>query len=344
MKMFFAQEQLLHAPAVELNRGVLGPPFEHPGRVTSILTAIADTQLGPIAAPAAFPVGAIERVHDQAFVAFLRDAHAEWRVLGRDGDALPICWPVRMGDGSAAPSSLDGRLGHYSFDVMTPIAVDSWIAAKRSADTALSGAAWLAEGRGRSAFSLCRPPGHHAGRDTYGGYCFLNNAAIAAQYLRDQGARRVAILDVDYHHGNGTQQIFYDRDDVLYVSIHADPSTDFPYFAGYREESGKGPGEGFNRNIPLPQGTGWAVWNEAMTTAAEALARFAPEVLVVSLGVDNFAGDPLTHFSFTTDDFTRMGARIAGLQLPTLFVFEGGYALEELGRNVSRVLRGFEQA
>lgn len=342
MKIYFAQEQLLHAPIVELNRGTLGPPFEHPGRAISILEGIAAAGMGPAEAPEHFPLDAITRVHDEAFVQFVQGAYAEWRALGREGDAMPICWPVRTEPRSVAPASLDGRLGHFSFDIMTPIASGTWATVKRSADAALSGAAWLAQNKGRSAFSLCRPPGHHAGRDTYGGYCFLNNAAIAAQHLLDEGADRVAILDIDYHHGNGTQQIFYDRD-VLYVSIHADPSTDFPYFSGYRNEVGCGAGEGFNLNLPLPRGTGWQAWSQAMNLAATAVAEFVPDALVVSLGVDNFDGDPLSHFRFATDDFSKMGQQIGKLGLPTLFVFEGGYAIDALGRNVTRVLQGFEQ-
>ncbi|QNQ10814.1 histone deacetylase family protein [Sphingomonas alpina] len=346
MKIFFAPEQLLHAPLVELNRGELGPPFEHAGRATHIVTALEAAAIGAIETPRHFPESILCRVHDTAFVDFLRGAHDEWRALGRPGDALPICWPGRSEVTLTPPESLDGRLGHYSFDVMTPITSGSWAAVTRGADTALAGAAWLAgkDGGGRSAFSLCRPPGHDAGRSSYGGYCFLNNAAIAAQYLRDEGAERVAILDVDYHHGNGTQQIFYDRDDVLYVSIHADPSSDFPYFAGYRDELGRGAGDGFNHNLPLPRGTAWAAWNEAMDAAEGIVRRFAPEALVVSLGVDNFAGDPLSHFRFKTEDFARMGRRVAGIDLPTLIVFEGGYAVDELGNNVVSFFSGFEGA
>lgn len=213
---------------------------------------------------------------------------------------------------------------------------------RASANVALSGARVVLEGKERAVFSLCRPPGHHAGTDFYGGYCFVNNAAIAAQYLRDNGAARVAILDVDYHHGNGTQAIFYDRADVSYVSIHADPSTDFPYFLGYADETGAGAGEGYNHNLPLPRGTGWEVYQEALEAALGTVAALRPDALVVSLGVDTFDGDPLSGFRLTTSDLARLGQRIAAAGLPSLLVFEGGYALDALGANVVSFLTGYE--
>lgn len=191
-------------------------------------------------------------------------------------------------------------------------------------------------------FSLCRPPGHHAGADFYGGYCFVNNAAIAAQYLRDNGAARVAVLDVDYHHGNGTQAIFYDRADVGYVSIHADPSSDFPYFLGYADETGTGAGEGRNRNLPLPRGSGWDRYAEALEAALGTVATLRPDALVVSVGVDTFEGDPLSGFRLVTPDFARLGRRIAAAGLPAVLVFEGGYALDALGTNIVSFLAGYE--
>src|SRR5215218_4171798 len=233
-------------------------------------------------------------------------------------------------------------MGYYSFDAGTPLTAGTWRAAQSSADVALTAARLLAEGAHPAVFALCRPPGHHAAADLYGGYCFLNNAAIAAQYLIDGGAERVAILDVDYHHGNGTQAIFYDRSDVLFVSLHAHPSVEFPYFLGWPDETGAGAGEGFNRNYALPVGTAFPAWREALEDALRSIAGYGPDVLVVSLGVDTYRGDPISQFLLASDDFTAYGGLIARLGLPTLFVMEGGYAVEAIGLNTVNVLTGFE--
>jgi acetoin utilization deacetylase AcuC-like enzyme len=195
----------------------------------------------------------------------------------------------------------------------------------------------------RAAFALCRPPGHHAGSDFYGGYCFLNNAGIAAQAFRDQGAKRVAILDVDYHHGNGTQQMFFERDDVLTISLHADPKQEFPYFIGYADEIGHGAGEGYHMNLPLPWGTDWHSYTEALDVALKRIQRYGAEALVISLGLDTFEHDPISRFKLVADDYRRLGDRIAWADLPTLFVMEGGYAVDALGVNTVNVLLGFEQ-
>jgi acetoin utilization deacetylase AcuC-like enzyme len=238
------------------------------------------------------------------------------------------------------PESITGRLGYYAMAAETSISAGTWEAARASADVALTAAARLLAGE-RGAFALCRPPGHHAGRDLYGGYCFLNNAAAAAQFLRDHGVARVAILDVDFHHGNGTQDIFYDRADVLYCSLHGDPRDAFPYFSGYAEETGSGAGIGFNLNLPLPRGTAYGPWRAALDTALERIRGFAPGALVVSLGVDTFERDPISFFKLQAADFTSYGRLIGSLGLPTVFVLEGGYAVEEIGVNAVNVLEGF---
>ncbi len=206
---------------------------------------------------------------------------------------------------------------------------------------ALSAQRRVAEGA-RAAFALCRPPGHHAAADTIGGYCFLNNAAIAAQAFLDEGAGRVAVLDIDYHHGNGTQAIFYHRADVLFASLHGHPAQEFPYFLGYETETGAGPGEGFNANYPLRWGTGFDLWSEALEQACGRIATFAPDALVVSLGVDTFERDPISQFRLKSEDYLAVGARIAALGRPTLFVMEGGYAVAEIGLNAVNALLGFE--
>jgi len=202
----------------------------------------------------------------------------------------------------------------------------------------------VASGTERSAFALTRPPGHHAGADFFGGYCFLNNAALAAQALREGGSARVAVLDVDYHHGNGTQSIFYERADVLTISIHGDPRTEYPFYLGHADERGAGAGEGCNLNLPLPRGTGFERWLEALDAAIAAVRAFRPDALVVPLGLDTFEGDPISGFHLKSADYLRVGARIASLALPTVFSFEGGYAVAEVGVNAVNVLEGFESA
>jgi acetoin utilization deacetylase AcuC-like enzyme len=194
----------------------------------------------------------------------------------------------------------------------------------------------------RAAFALCRPPGHHAGREYMGGYCYLNNAAIASQHCIDGGAKRVAVLDIDFHHGNGTQDIFYDRPDVLFISIHGDPTVSYPYFSGHADERGVGAGVGFNLNIPLPRGTVWEGFYHALRHAGIAIGRHAPDALVISLGVDTFEDDPISHFRLRTPDYLRVGEAIARFNVPTLFVMEGGYMVDEIGINAVNVLLGFE--
>ena len=241
------------------------------------------------------------------------------------------------------PNSITGKLGYYAMAGETSISHGTWEAAHAAADVALTGASQIKAGA-RAAFALCRPPGHHAARDLYGGYCFLNNAAIAAQYLRDTGAARVAILDVDFHHGNGTQDIFYDRPDVLYISLHGDPAEAFPYFSGFADETGTGVGAGFTLNLPLPPGTEFGAWQDALRAALLRIENFRADALVVSLGVDTFAEDPISFFRLQSADFSTYGRMIGACALPTLFVLEGGYAVGEIGVNVVNVLTGFEDA
>jgi len=224
-----------------------------------------------------------------------------------------------------------------------PITAGTWDAVQAGADVALTGAQAIVDGA-LGAFALCRPPGHHAAAAAMGGYCYLNNAAIAAQHLLDHGCAHVAILDVDYHHGNGTQSIFYARRDVLFVSLHADPRGEYPYFLGYADERGVGAGDGYTLNYPLPHGTAWDTYSPALDSACDVIAKDSPDAIVVSLGVDTYAHDPISRFALTSDDFSRLGVRIARLARPTLFVMEGGYAVEAIGVNAVNVLTGYEQA
>jgi acetoin utilization deacetylase AcuC-like enzyme len=306
-----------------------------------VLERVRERALGPIAAPENHGLNAAARVHSAAYLHYLEHAWMDWAALGRSRDILPYCYPVR-GMGNTRPRHPDGLAGYYAMDASAPIMSGTWRAVRSSLDCALSALTRITDSRERAAFALCRPPGHHAGFDYLGGYCYLNNAAIAAQQLIDRGAARVAVLDVDYHHGNGTQQIFYDRADVLFVSIHGDPSNEYPYFLGYPEERGAGQGVGFNLNLPLPCGADYERWSQALETGCRAIQTFAPEALVVSLGVDTYKDDPISQFKLESSDYLRVGERIAACGLATLFIMEGGYAVAEIGINIVNVLEGFE--
>ena len=314
-------------------------PFEKPSRAETVLRVVRESGLGEISAPEAFSLEPVLAVHDADYIAFLETAWQEWRDAGYAGEVIASVWPARRMQ-SRVPRFIDGKVGYYAMAAETSISEGTWAAALASKDVALTGAKALLEGE-RGVFSLCRPPGHHAALDMYGGYCFLNNAAIAAQYLRDQGAERVAILDIDFHHGNGTQDIFYARDDVLFCSLHGDPEDAFPHFLGYADETGSGPGAGFNRNYPMPPGTPFEQWQEALADALARVDEFSPQYLVVSLGVDAFENDPISFFKLTSPDFLTTGQMIGALDIPTLFVMEGGYDVDEVGTNVVNVLKGF---
>jgi acetoin utilization deacetylase AcuC-like enzyme len=343
---FYNEHHAQHRGRHEFFRGELVPCFEKPERADMVVAEFGRRGLGQIVTPHGVPLMSLERVHSPRYLHFLRNAWNEWVALdpanaGRD--AFPAVWPVRSLRDDIEPENFAARMGLYSMDSGTPLTAGTWVAAKTGADCAVNAAHALQMGE-RSTFALTRPPGHHAGADFFGGYCFLNNAAIAAQHLLDDGMQRVAILDIDYHHGNGTQSIFYQRSDVLFVSIHGDPKQEFPFYLGHADEIGEGAGTGYNMNIPLRHGASSSEWFAALESACLKIAMSNPQGLVVSLGVDTFAGDPLSKFQVSTADFLRIGERIAYLGLPTCFVLEGGYAVDELGINVVNVLEGFETA
>jgi acetoin utilization deacetylase AcuC-like enzyme len=342
MLTVFSAEHALRNARTELYGGELVPPHECPRRAEIVLERVRSAGLGAVIAPTQHGLAPVLRVHDERFVEFLASAWTDWVAAGLKGEAIPDCWPARR-MAQRCPNGITGKLGFYAMAGETSISAGSWEAARAAADVALSAAAQLTRGA-PAAFALCRPPGHHAARDLYGGYCFLNNAAIAAQSLLDQGAARVAVLDVDFHHGNGTQDIFYERADVLYVSLHGDPAEAFPYFSGYADETGAGAGAGYTLNLPMPRATAFPVWAEALGVALERVRRFGADALIVSLGVDTFVGDPISFFKLESDDFTRYGRMIGAAKLPTLFVFEGGYAVADVGINTVNVLTGFEAA
>ena len=333
MRAFFDPRQLAHAPALELHNGGFVPFAESPGRAEAILAA-----LGPAEAPVDHGEGPLRAVHSEAYLAFLWAAHKDWRAAGREGDASGYAWPV-VRRRPLDLDRIDAKLGAYSFDASSPIAAGTWEGAYWSAQTALTALGAVLDGE-RAAFALCRPPGHHCGPDYLGGYCYLNNAAIAAEAAVAAG-KRVAILDIDYHHGNGTQDIFYARGDVLFVSIHADPKMDYPYYWGHADETGGGAGEGFNLNIPLLRGTDLKAYLPALDRALDRVASFGPHLLVISYGADTFAADPISHFELQTTDYFRIARSISELGTETVIVMEGGYAVDALGANVASFLAGF---
>ncbi|MFK8021441.1 MAG: histone deacetylase family protein [Pseudomonadales bacterium] len=340
MRTIYSDVHRLRDATSELYGGELVQPFERPSRADMVLQAIHATGLGEIQAPEEFSLEPVLAVHDAQFVAFLENAWEEWQQAGYAGEAIASVWPARRMQ-NRVPRHIDGKLGYYAMAAETSITEGTWQAALVSKDVALTGAQHLLSGD-QGVFSLCRPPGHHAARDLFGGYCFLNNAAIATQHLRKNGAERVAILDIDFHHGNGTQDIFYARDDVLFCSLHGDPEDAFPHFLGYADEIGEGVGRGYNHNYPMPPGTPFDQWRNALNDALGQIEKFAPRYLVVSLGVDAYENDPISFFKLNSEDFFTTGKMIGKQGIPTLFVMEGGYAIEELGVNAVNVLRGFE--
>lgn len=341
LQTFYSPAHLDHAPQEEFEGGRLTPAVEIPERAERVRARIEERKLGPVLPPAEFGNAPLLRVHDAEFVSFLSEAHDEWiRRYGVRANpaAIPSAWPAR-GLRTQLRGHIEARLGSYTFDTATPILKGTWEAAKSAANVALSAARAVYRGE-KSAFALARPPGHHASADLYGGYCYLNNIAIAAQWLADEGLRP-AILDVDYHHGNGTQAIFYARPDVFFVSIHADPSFAYPHFLGFADERGEGPGEGANVNLPLPRKTDWSGYSEALRTALSRVKDFGPDVLLVSLGLDTFEGDPICRFKLKSEDYNRMGEMLKTPGFPTLFVFEGGYNLDTLAENTVNVLESY---
>ena len=343
MISFYNPHHALHQGQFEMYRGALVPCHEVPARADHVLAELKRRQLGEVLNLQPFSAVALQSIHTPRYLGFLETAWDQWVALDPANaarDALPSVWPTRSFRTDMEPDNFAARMGLYSFDAGTPLTAGTWVAARAGAECALSAAQHVVEG-GRSAFALSRPPGHHAGADFFGGYCFLNNAALAAQHLRNSGMERVAVLDVDYHHGNGTQAIFYDRPDVFFASLHGDPRTEYPFFLGYADEIGQGAGLGANLNLPMARGTDYAQWAAALEVALAAITRFGAQALVVSLGVDTFAQDPISGFALQSEDYLRMGERIAKLGLPTALVFEGGYAVDAVGVNAVNVLQAF---
>ena len=364
MRVFFNARHDAHDVKSEFYHGHMIPPLDDPRRMGIIRDALAHKISARLVDPSDHGMAPICEVHETGYLQFLAHAWQDWQQAGYDGDALPAIWPARgTGEGdtnrdqpynnnmdaalpvdeaaqSLASSHILRKLGHYAYAIDTPIGEGSWHAAYWGAQTALSAAEAVLQD-GEASFCLSRPAGHHAHAACYGGYCLLNNAAIAAQHLRAKGVGRVAILDIDQDHGDGTQQIFYHRADVLTVSIHASPDHHFPFFTGYSNEEGAGPGLGFNLNLPLAEHAGIAGFDAAMAQARAKITAFEADMLIVSLGVNGHEIEPFGRLGLTTADYEKIGAQIAQIGHRTLFVMEGGYAHDVIGENVAAVLSGY---
>ncbi len=337
MKAFFAAEQKLHDPKMFLSSGAPQPNPEQPARADRLLEGARAAGLA-IERPRDHGLGSIAAVHTPEYLDFLQHIYQRWRrIEGASEEVIPNIHPLAR-DG-AYPASAVGQAGYHVADTSAPISAETWESAYWSAMSAVEAATTVAGGA-PAAYALCRPPGHHAFADVAGGFCFVNNTAVAAQVLRGSAAR-VAILDVDLHHGNGTQGIFYSRSDVLTVSIHADPVRFYPFFWGHADERGEGPGLGYNYNLPLPRKSGDAQFLDALYTALRRIRAFAPDALVIALGLDAHESDPFGGLSVTTPGFARIAEAIAMLHLPTVIVQEGGYLSEELSTNLTSFLTGY---
>jgi acetoin utilization deacetylase AcuC-like enzyme len=315
MKVIYSTQHLEHNPTYEIYDGVKESYAEKPERLLSIVEELSKDKRFDFISPKVFPLNHIEALHDDGYIDF---------ICQRSGGLKKneILYP-----------------SYFMRDTYAPLVKGTYNAAVTSASIALTGAELIRSYKERVVYSLCRPPGHHAECNAMGGYCYFNNAAIAANYLSQKG--RVAILDVDFHHGNGTQAMFYERSDVYYISLHADPKVKFPYISGFKDEKGKGKGLGFNQNYPLPLGISNSAYNRYLLKALRHIKKFKPTYLVVSLGFDTYEKDPICGFNLTIPYYQRMGREIVNLNLPTLLIQEGGYFVGDLGKIASSFLTGF---
>ncbi|HYF09578.1 MAG TPA: histone deacetylase family protein, partial [Acetobacteraceae bacterium] len=337
-KTFSHPDQALHRPQFFLQRGRVRSNFEIPARAEALQAALLRIGLPP-ATPTPAPIEAMGAVHDAGYLDFLAGGMEDWAAMADAGAEIvgnthPV--PEMMAHGARPSGHILSKAGWYTADLACPVGPGSWEAIRAAAGCALAAAAEAAQGR--TAYALCRPPGHHAYAARAGGHCYVNNSALAAQALRDAGARSVAVLDIDSHHGNGTQGIFWERGDVLTISIHGDPDRYYPWFVGRTHERGAGAGDGRNMNMPLAHGTGDDGWLDAIRYAMAAIRDVKAEALVVPLGFDASKDEPLNALNVTETGFARAGEMIASLGLPTAIIQEGGYNVEIIGTLLERFL------
>ena len=337
MKVVFTDKQKKHNPELFFASGAMVPNPEVPKRADRLLVAAKSASLIR-ERPNDYGLEPIAAVHSQRYLHYFENIYTRWsRIPGGSDEVIPGIQPGTRDGGY--PRSAAGQAGWHHSDTASPIGKDTWSSALWSANSAIHAAQIILDGE-PSCYALCRPPGHHASSEVAGGFCYFNNTAVAAQYLRSQHDR-VAILDVDVHHGNGTQGIFYSRPDVLTVSIHADPVRFYPFFWGYAEEMGSGDGLGYNLNLPMDRGTGDDDFLKTLGQALERIASFQPGALVVALGLDAHESDPFQGFAVTTEGFRRIGEHIGAANFPTVIAQEGGYLSDALGPNLAAFLTGF---
>jgi acetoin utilization deacetylase AcuC-like enzyme len=344
----WSDDCLLHEPLAEIWVGVRTPGTEVAARATAIRSA-AQAAGAPLVTATAHDDEVLDRVHDTDLLHHLRTIYAAWVEAGLPVEpgqdrVVPYVFPtggLLAGLPLRSPTAVHARAGRYCYDTMTLVGPGTWEAARAAVDAALTAVDIVRRGEARVAYALCRPPGHHAGRDSFGGSCYLNNAAVAVEGLRASGHGRVAVIDIDAHHGNGTQSLFYDRGDVFYGSLHVDPGAGwFPHYVGFADETGRGEGAGTNLNVPLAPGTGDDRWLAAVNRIAGAVSIFGATALVVSLGVDAAGDDPESPLLVSADGYHEAGLSIGALGLPTVAVQEGGYHLATLGGLVVTTLAG----
>jgi acetoin utilization deacetylase AcuC-like enzyme len=346
MPAVFDDAVLRHQPSAEIRVGLPHTRTQQPSRATIHREAVLDPGAS-LVAPSDDPASLLEAVHDPAFLRHLSTVYEDWVDAGFPVEpgqdrVVPYVFPTAaMLEGLPArvPTAIHGRAGLYGYDTMTLIGPGTWEAARAAAACAAT-AARLALSSSL-AYAVCRPPGHHATRSGYGGSCYLNNAAVAATALLQQGCSRVAVIDVDAHHGNGTQSIFYDRTDVLYASVHVDPGAGwFPHYAGYADETGTGAGTGANLNIPLAPGSGDDAFLDGVARMCSFASAAGVDAVVLSLGVDAAADDPESPLQVTHDGYRSSGALVGRLGVPVVAVHEGGYHLPTLGSLTVATLSG----
>ena len=344
MRVVHSPEHRRHEPRHEVADGGAIGIYETPARAEAIREALEADGGFEVVEPTEHGTASITAVHDPAMLAYLETAWRDWLEAGEEADEIfPDTFPLPayregMGPGRE-PRSPRGRIGRWCFDTATPMVEGTYPAARAAVDVALTAADLVLDGE-TAAYGVCRPPGHHAARAMFGGYCFLNNAAIVAEEVVRRTGEPVAILDVDYHHGNGTQQIFYERGDVLYVSLHGDPDRAYPYFSGFTEETGAGSGHGATVNLPLPERCSNEQYLAALDRGLEVIAAFGGSVVVVSLGMDTYGKDPICDLALTAEVYEEVGRRVAALGRHAVVLQEGGYYVPDLGENVRRWLLG----
>ncbi|HKE63928.1 MAG TPA: histone deacetylase family protein [Micromonosporaceae bacterium] len=349
LPVVWADDTLAHIPGAEIWIGVPTPGTELPERATVIRDAVVAAGASLVPATSHDDT-VLRRVHSDGLLRHLETVYAEWAARGyqeHQHNVVPYVFPTAgMLDGLPArePYATHGRAGLYMYDTMTLVGEGTWRAARAAVDAAQT-AGELVAGGAPAAYAICRPPGHHATRTAFGGSCYLNNAAVAVETLRSAGLDRVAVVDIDAHHGNGTQALFYDRPDVFYGSVHVDPGAGwFPHYAGYADETGRDAGDGCNRNVPLAPGTGDDGWLDGLAAVSEAAAGFRPDAVVVSLGVDAAADDPESPLQVTREGYRRSGVLIHDIGVPIVAVHEGGYHLPTLGDLTVATLAGLTGA